>query len=108
MASKMSEEEKGRRRRRTFTKEYKAQVVALCGQEGKTAYSVARELGLTATVVRNWVKQAMVDAGGGGSAALTTAEREELTRLRRENRTLKQERDILRKATAFFAKEGTS
>jgi transposase len=97
-----------RRRRRSFTKEYKSQVVALCGQEGKTAHSVARELGLTATAVRSWVKQARVDAGGGGVGALTTAEREELARLRRENRTLRQERDILRKATAFFAKEGTS
>jgi len=108
MASKMSEEPKGRKRRRSFTKEYKAQVVVLCGQEGRTPHSVARELGLTPTAVRAWVQQAKVDGGGGGTGTLTTQEREELSQLRREVRTLRQERDILRKATAFFAKEGTS
>jgi transposase len=54
------------------------------------------------------VKQAKIDAGGGGQGPLTSAERDELARLRRENKTLRQERDILRKATAFFAKEGMS
>ena len=107
MASKTMGNEH-RQRRRSFTKEYKAEVVALCKQEDKTPHGVAKELGLTATAVRAWVKQAEVDAGRGGTGALTTAEREELARLRREVRTLRQERDILRKATAFFAREGTS
>ncbi len=107
MASKKMADEQ-RRRRRTFTNEYKAQVVALCKHEGKSPHSVATELGLTATAVRAWVRQAKVDAGVGGVGELTTAEREELALLRRENRTLRQERDILRKATAFFAREGTS
>jgi transposase len=59
----------------------------------------------TETCVREWLRQAEVDAGRGPSGALTTAEREELARLRRDVRTLRMERDILRKATAFFAKE---
>jgi transposase len=97
-----------KRKRRNFTPEYKAQVVQLCEQPGKSAHGVAKELGLTVSAVRGWVKQAKVDAGGGGAGALTTTEREELARLRRENRQLRQERDILEKATAFFAKRGTS
>jgi transposase len=99
---------KTRRSRRTFTPEYKAEVVRLATLPGKTPHSVARELDLPPTAVRQWVLQAEVDANGGGTGALTTAEREELAALRRENRSLRQERDILRKATALFAREGMS
>lgn len=95
-------------KRRQFTSEYKAEVVRLATQPGKTPFEVARELGLSPSAVSNWVKQAAIDAGRGGTGSLTTAEREELARLRRENRTLRQERDILRRATALFAKEGMS
>ena len=95
-------------KRRLFSAEYKAEVVRLCGQPGQGPYSVARELGLTPSAVTNWVRQAKIDAGDGCSGALTTAEREELATLRREVRTLRQERDILKRAAAFFAKEGTS
>lgn len=95
-------------KRRKFTDEYKAEVVRLCQQPGKTPFAVARELGLTASAVSGWVRQAKVDAGGGGNGPLTTAERDELAALRREVRTLRQEREILKRATAFFAKEGTS
>lgn len=102
----MAKKQRGKRRK--FTAEYKAEVVRLCQQPGKTASGVAEELGLTPCAVMNWVKQATVDAGGGGSGALTTAERDELSALRREVRTLRQEREILKRATAFFAKEGTS
>ena len=102
----MSKKERGKRRK--FTAEYKAEVVRLCQQPGKTTSGVAQELGLTPSAVMNWVKQATVDAGGGGSGALTTAERDELAALRREVRTLRQEREILKRAAAFFAKEGTS
>jgi transposase len=97
-----------KRKRRKFTDEYKAEVVRLCQQPGKTAHGVATELGLTPSAVMGWVRQATVDAGGGGSGALTTSEREELAVLRKENRQLRQEREILKRATAFFAKEGTS
>ena len=93
----------GSRHRRAFTSEYKAEVVELCQTGGKGIGSVARDLGLAETVVRRWVNQAETDAGQ--RAGLTTTEREELTRLRKENRVLRQERDILKRATVFFARE---
>ena len=80
------------RRRRSFTREYKAEVVALCRSSGKTTSAVARDLGLTATFVRRWVAQAEIDRGHRDG--LTTAEREEFARLRKENRVLREERDI--------------
>lgn len=97
-----------RRKRKNYTQEYKAEVVRLCQDTGKTPHAVAREMGLTPSSVTAWVRQSKVDAGGGGSGPLTTEERHELALLRKENRTLRQERDILKRATAFFAKEGTS
>jgi len=97
-----------KRKRRKFTDEYKAEVVRLCEQPGKTPNGVALELGLTPSAVMAWVKQATVDSGGGVNGALTTTEREELAALRRENKQLRQEREILKRATAFFAKEGSS
>jgi transposase-like protein len=96
-----------KRKRRAFTPEYKAEVVKLVRDSGKSVGEVAKDMGLTETSVRAWVKQAKVDAGEGAAGALTTAEREELTRLRRENKTLQLEREILKKAAAFFAKENT-
>ncbi len=97
----------GRRPRRSFTKEYKAEVVRLVRESGSSPSAVAVELDLSASAVRQWVKQAEVDEGHGPPGALTTAEREELTRLRREVRTLRAERAVLKKATAFFAREST-
>lgn len=94
-----------KRKRRKFTKEFKAETVRLVLEGGKTVGQVARDLDLTQSAVRNWVSQAEIDAGRGKPGALTTAEREELTRLRRENKQLQLEREILKKATAFFAKE---
>ena len=93
------------RKRRAFTNEFKAEAVRLVRESGKSVPTVARELDLTETALRSWVRQAEIDAGRGTPGALTTEEREELGRLRRENRTLRMERDILKKATAFFAKE---
>ena len=91
------------RRRRSFTREFKAEVVELVRQPGNSVGSVARDLDLTETAVRAWVKQADVDQGR--REGLTTAERDELARLRKENRVLREERDILKRATAFFARE---
>ena len=91
------------RPRRSFTKEFKAEVVALVRQPGNTAASVARDLELTETAVREWVKQADID--GGHRDGLTTDERAELARLRKENRDLQRDVEILKRATAFFAKE---
>jgi transposase-like protein len=94
-----------KRKRRAFTKEFKAETVRLVRDSGKSVGAIARELDLTETALREWVRQAEVDAGRGRPGALTTEEREELARLRREVRTLRMERDIIKKATAFFAKE---
>ena len=92
------------RLRRFFPPEYKAEVVELIRSTGKTVGQVARELDLTETAVRQWVRQADLDAGRR-SDGLTTAEGEELGRLRREVRELREEREILRKAAVFFARE---
>src|SRR6516162_3162177 len=94
-----------RRPRRAFTPEFKAEAVRLCKAGDRTIRQVAKDLDLTETALREWVKRADVDTGQGPPGALTTAEREELTRLRRENKRLQMEREILKKAAAFFAKE---
>jgi transposase len=92
-----------RRPRRRFDEEFKAQAVRLVLDEGQSVGSVARDLDLTETALREWVNRARADRTKG-KTGLTTAEREELTRLRRENRILQEEREILKKAAAFFAK----
>ena len=96
-------EPRGRGTRRAFTAEYKAEVVELCRSSGKSIGAVARDLGLTETSVRRWVAQADID--GGRRDGLTTADREEIARLRKEVRVLREERDILKRATVFFAAE---
>jgi transposase len=93
------------RPRRSFTDEFKAETVRLLRESGKSVGTVARELDLTETAVREWLRRADADAGHGRPGVLTTAEREELQRLRRDVRRLQMERDILKKATAFFARE---
>jgi transposase len=85
-----------RRARRQFTDEFKTGVVRLVLDEGKTVGAVARDMDLTETAVREWVKRARADRTHGRTG-LTTAEREELARLRKENRELRTERDILKK-----------
>lgn len=94
-----------RRPRRKFTPEFKAEAIKLCSEPGQSIAKVAKNLDLTETALRSWVKQAKIDAGRGPAGALTTAEKQELAALRKENRQLKMEREILKKATAFFAKE---
>jgi transposase len=93
-----------KRKRRAFTDEFKQETVRLIREGGKTIAEIARDLDLTESAVRNWVRQASIDEGRG-RGELTTAEREELQRLRRENKRLQMEREILKKAAAFFAKE---
>ena len=99
----MDEEKKHRRVRRAFTDEFKAQAIRLVLDEGKTVSAVARELDLTASALRVWVERARADRSKGRTG-LTTEERAELAQLRKENRILKMERDILKKASAFFAR----
>ncbi len=95
----------GKRKRRTFTEEFKADAVRLCKAGGQSMGEVARRLDLTETSLRAWVRQAEIDAGKGTPEALTTVEREELSELRRRVKRLEMEREILKKAAAFFAKE---
>jgi transposase-like protein len=95
----------GKRTRRVHTREFKAETVELVRGGGRNAGQVARELGLADSLVRSWVKQAEVDAGEGPAGMLTTAEKEELSRLRKEVKVLRMEREILKKAATFFAKE---
>ena len=94
-----------KRKRRAFTPEFKAETVRLVVDGGKVIPEVARDLDLTESALRLWVRQAQVDRGEGKPGELTTAEREELQRLRREVKELRIEREILKKAAAFFAKE---
>ncbi len=83
---------------------FRAEAVALARTSGKGIPQLASDLGISEQALRGWIKRAEVDAGRGQPGELTTAEREELRRLRRENQVLRQERDILRKAAAFFAR----
>ena len=101
----MATTEKRQRVRRRFTDEFRAGAIRLVIDEGRSVGQVARELDLTESALRNWVERARADRGTGKPGVLTTAEREELGRLRKEVRTLRMERDILKKAAAFFAKE---
>lgn len=100
----MKKVKSGRRVRRAFTPEFKADAVKLV-QGGRTASQVAKELDLTETALREWVKRADADAGVGSPGVLATEERQELARLRRENKQLRMEREILKAAATFFAKE---
>jgi transposase-like protein len=98
------------RKRRFFTKEFKAETVRLVREGAKAdkgIRQIAKDLDLTETALRDWVRQADIDEGKGPAGALTTAEREELTRLRRENKVLQMEREILKRAATFFAKENS-
>jgi len=97
-------EPKRKRTRRSFTEEYKTAAVRLVLDEGKPVAAVARDLGLTESSLRNWVEHSREDRTKGRTG-LTSAEREELARLRKENRIRAEERDILKKAAAFFAKQ---
>ncbi|MFD7734738.1 transposase [Kitasatospora phosalacinea] len=91
------------RPRRSFTPEFKAEIVELCQRGDRSVGQVAKDFDLTETAVRDWIRQAEVDTGERDGP--TSGEREELARLWQENRRLREDVDILRRATAFFAKE---
>lgn len=101
--STMATDRPKRRPRRTFSEEFKQQAARLVLDQGKTMAEVARELDLVPTAFREWVERARADRSAGRTG-LTSDEREELSRLRRQVRILEEEREILKKATAFFAK----
>jgi transposase len=93
------------RPRRSFTPQFKAEIVELCQRGDRSMGQVSKDFDLTETAVREWVRQAERDAGTRRDGGLTTAERQELSELRRENRRLREDVEILKRATAFFAKE---
>ena len=103
----METEDKAKRKRtrRNFSDEYKAGAVALVLNEGKSVAQVAKDLDLTPSSLGKWVEQARADAGKSKRGTLTTEEKDELAKLRKEVRELRLEREILKKATVFFAKE---
>ena len=103
----MGKGRKQRRARRAFSDEFKAEAVRLCKVGDRTVTQVATDLDLSETSLRGWVKRLDIDAGSGPPDALTSDERTELAQLRRENKRLLMEREILKKAAAFFAKEST-
>jgi transposase len=86
-----------------YPPEFRAEAVRLYRESGRSLSSVAKDLGVSLESLRSWVNQAKVDAGE--KAGLTSEELEELRRLRKENRTLRMERDLLKKAAAYFARE---
>ena len=90
-------EKNGKRKRRSFSAEYKAETVQLVQRSGKSIGQMALELGISETALRRWVEQTEVEAGRGPEGALKRSEREELVELRRENRRLRLEREILKK-----------
>ncbi len=100
----MEQSKREPRARRSYTDEFKAGAVALVLDEEKSVAQVARDLDLTASALSGWVERARADRSEGRTG-LTTAEREELVRLRKENRELRMERELLKKATVFFAKQ---
>ena len=93
----------GSKSRRRFSAEFKAETVRLVEQSDQSIAELSRDLDVSETSIRKWVEQARID--DGEQTGLSTDERAELRRLRRENRTLRMEREILKKATAFFASE---
>jgi len=94
-----------RRKRRSFTDEFKAEAVAMVRQRGLSVGQVAKDLDLTETALREWVKRAEEADKRVASGGLSDAERTELARLRKEVKVLREEREILKKAATFFAKE---
>lgn len=89
--------------RRRYAPQFRAEAVRLVKESGKSIGEIAKDLGIADQTLRNWVRQDEID--NGQREGLSTQEREELNKLRRENRLLREEREILKKAAAFFAKE---
>jgi transposase len=96
---------KQKRTRRTHSREFKAATVKLVRDGGRSVGQVSQELDLADSLIRSWLSQAEVDEGNGPAGALTTAEKAELSQLRREVKVLRMEREILKRAATFFAKE---
>lgn len=94
-------------KRRVFSREYKLAAVRKVTVDGLSYCQVARDLGIRDNMIHNWRKKFEADGTLGTGGNLESSEKAELDRLRKENRQLRQEREILKKAAAFFAKEST-
>ncbi|MCY0989479.1 transposase [Nannocystis sp. ILAH1] len=94
-----------KKKRRAFTPEQKAEAVKIVKNSGKSVTQVAQEMGLTVSALRNWVKQDETSRSPAPRESLTADERAELVRLRKELKRVEMERDFLKKAAAFFARE---
>jgi transposase-like protein len=95
----------GRRKRRSFTDEFKAEAVAQVLDRGLSVAQVAQDLDLTETALRAWVKRAEASRTRVATGGLSDAERDELQRLRKEVKQLREDREILKKAATFFARQ---
>jgi transposase len=91
--------------RRRFTDEFKLEAVRLIRESGRPVAQVARELGISDNVLYRWRSEQQQIESQGGTRQSVRAEQDELTRLKRENETLRKERDFLKRAAAFFARE---
>jgi transposase len=96
------------KKRRTFSKQFKEDAVRLVKESGESLATVARNIGVGESSLRNWVRQAEIDAGRGPTGVPTTSERAKIQELQRKLRDVERERDFLKKAAAFFAKETES
>ena len=102
---KKSKSKKKHSHRRTFTQEFKQEAVKLIKEPNQSIAKVAENLGVSASAVRGWVNQDEAGEGIGSLGILSNLERQELSALKKEVKQLRMERDILKKAAAFFAKE---
>ncbi len=93
------------RTHRPYPPEFRAEAIRLARGSDRSLPAVAADLGISSEALRHWLRQDDADTGRGQPGDLTTDEREELRRLRREVKVLQQEREILRKAAAYFAQE---
>ena len=96
---------RSKRTRRQFSKEFRLEAVRLVREEGKSLASVAADLGIYVSTLGKWVKKHDTEQARASETALSEDEREELIRLRREVRDLREDREILEKAAAFFARK---
>lgn len=92
-------------KQRRYTQEFKDGAVRLVLEQGKRVVDVGRDLGVHQSVIGLWVRQAKIEQGKGPAGALTASERDEMTRMRKEIRELRMERELLKKWAAFFARE---
>jgi transposase len=93
--------------RRIFTEEQKAEAVRIVDHSGKSVIQIAKDMGLTPSSLSRWVKQAQIDNQAAPQGQLTSSERKELNELRRELKRVQMERDFLKKAATFFAKDSS-